>query len=88
MFQLEESSTIVAIKENKSNPDIVCFQFELNAHIVNLKSYSIVAKMPARLFEWRFYNQYVLYDGTSLQLKTLEGETLLNFVLHVQAVTI
>jgi hypothetical protein len=53
-----------------------------------LKSYSIVTKMPVRLFEWRFYNQYVIYDGVSLQLKTLEGEVLLNFVVHVYTVTI
>jgi|JI6StandDraft_1071083.scaffolds.fasta_scaffold01424_25 hypothetical protein len=83
MFHIDEPSRIVAVKENRSNADIVCFQFEKAIHILNLKAYTVVAHLPAQLFEWRYSIQFVIYDGNQLQLRTLKGEVLLNFVVHV-----
>lgn len=83
MFHLKEASRIVAIKENRCCPDIVCFQFEAAVYIVNIKTSQLLASHPARLFEWRYANQFVLYDGTELQLRTLMGDTLLNFTVNV-----
>lgn len=83
MFHLDEASRIQAIKPNCSVADVVCFQFENTVHILNLKTYSVIMKLSAQLFEWRYAGQFVVYDGAQLQLKTLQGETLLNCAYHV-----
>lgn len=80
MFQIQGAeANVKKIHWHPKEEHIVTFEFENTIKIFNLQQSAIMMSFYGRLFEWKYVDEFVYFNGTQIEHKTLSGNLLNTF---------